>query len=289
MKQFKNSLSVTGSKSLLKAFSEELEIIGYKKEKTSGDFNWIKNPSHLLTNFDRAEDCFGFHNHSGGIPDKINLTLPSDWSRALELAAEEVKEEFKVGDWIVSLTDRPTYRKKGDVFKIYDISDRCIYYTSNTNGDCSEFRLATPSEIEKFLIGEAEKKGFVKGAKVRKKADNSIHTIHKLSYGYIGNGRCSSDKVQVHYGICVMDIDYFELLPSTPQIEKCGYKAKFETWGLNFNDCAHFDKEIFITLAKVLNLESNYTNRGLHSVKLGKADFTAKEIIEIANHFNEKP
>jgi len=60
---------------------------------------------------------------------------------------EALKPVYKVGDWVYSLVEVLPYRKVGDVFKVFEVSSRVIYYLPSTNGDISTFRLATPKEI----------------------------------------------------------------------------------------------------------------------------------------------
>jgi hypothetical protein len=76
-------------------------------------------------------------------------------------------EDFKIGDWIVSLEDRDNYRKIGDVFQVvkFGFQPNMIYYTNKTWGEASTFRKALLHEIpnnvevlkqtEKKLLAEA--------------------------------------------------------------------------------------------------------------------------------------
>ena len=68
------------------------------------------------------------------------------------LPKEEIKPEKwipKVGDWVVSLVNRPDYRKEGDVFQVLEVDNNCLYYKKHVNGDIETFRPAKPHEILK--------------------------------------------------------------------------------------------------------------------------------------------
>ena len=68
------------------------------------------------------------------------------------LPKEEIKSEKwipKIGDWVVSLVNRPVYRKEGDVFQVLEVDNNCLYYKKHVNGDIETFRPAEPHEILK--------------------------------------------------------------------------------------------------------------------------------------------
>lgn len=62
---------------------------------------------------------------------------------------QSTTEEYQIGDWVVSLKDVDTYRKKGDVFQIVKFGSTrdMIYYVEGTWGYDSTFRRALPHEI----------------------------------------------------------------------------------------------------------------------------------------------
>lgn len=113
MKNFKNKLSVKGSRSLLKAFAEELDKLGYKKDKMSGDINWLLTPTAIICNYDKAR--YGFHNHDGISEQRIYVNLPQDWNKGLELAAEIEEEIPEYVECINTYHDQFT---KGKVYKV---------------------------------------------------------------------------------------------------------------------------------------------------------------------------
>lgn len=85
MKRFKNKLAVKGSKSLLKAFKEELISLGYKWIDYS-----IEDCDYIIVNTVNKGEAY--YNQTHGKAD-IKLFLPQDWNQALELAVE-VEEEI---------------------------------------------------------------------------------------------------------------------------------------------------------------------------------------------------
>src|SRR5690554_5438238 len=90
MKKFKNKLAVKGSKSLLKAFVEELKELGYEGDGISDRYDWVSNIDTVLTNYGKKIGNYGYHNHTAG--SESILILPQDWDKALKLAAEVEKE-----------------------------------------------------------------------------------------------------------------------------------------------------------------------------------------------------
>lgn len=70
---------------------------------------------------------------------------------------ETIEEEWipQVGDYVVSLEDKPGYRKKGDIFRILRFVNggSHIYYLPETNGSLSSFRKATAQEVHEQESG----------------------------------------------------------------------------------------------------------------------------------------
>jgi hypothetical protein len=244
--------------------------------------------------------------------------IESELSELKALALKEKEEkEFKVGDWVIIIdysadTSCPTH-VNGDTGIIKSINkvDAKVEVAGKGTANYGDykgssfgkrFRKATPEEIEKHLIEQAEKKGFVKGASV-------VSIAHGGSASIIGNVFLYRDVTKFfpnastsyygedkQYAICVNYschrgwdfLDKIKLLPSTPQIEINGYKAEFKEWGISFNGgCAKISKEVFIQLAKSCNGAINDDNRTLESVKIGKGEFTRDQIKEIATHFTK--
>ncbi len=84
------------------------------------------------------------------------------WAEIVESAKEE-QWIPKVGDWIVSLIDRPNSRKQGDVFQIIDFTNdkQGVYYLPNTHGNLKTFRPAKPHEIPKTISTVIEGDNFI--------------------------------------------------------------------------------------------------------------------------------
>ena len=68
------------------------------------------------------------------------------------LPKEEEKWIPKIGEWVVSLEDKPGYREKDELFQVLEVSDGCIYYKECVNGDISSFRPAETHEILALTI-----------------------------------------------------------------------------------------------------------------------------------------
>jgi hypothetical protein len=292
MNKFKNKLAVRGSIHHLNALVEDLKKIGYAAHSITGDPHWLTKPTHLITNYEGGE--YGFHNHSGN-KQNITLTLPQDWQKALELAAEveEIKPEFKNGDWVFvkrwhfnadlqpQIGQYNQYNQVPpnhgiDLFKTQPRYHGVWWFKEE------DFRHATKEEIEAHLIKEAENKGFVPGAICRSKEFGTLRSpIKELFF----------DKI-----LCVRFKDggwdrINDIEPiAHPTITINGYDAKFESWGLNFNNCAKINKEAFIEaqdfITKVGGM--SMSNRTVTSIKIGKGEFTPQQIEEIVKYYQDK-
>lgn len=154
MGNYKNDFKVTGSKSLLNAFTEELHSLGYTQSPYSNArlvdatgvsiYGWNgvgKNPS--VYTFDLGESSMY----------KI-LSLPSDWDEALKLASEKKYEEYKVGDYIMwpASSTRQVYRvtaKNGNQFTATSLDGKI---SSSYDSPHFQSRIATPEEVKSTLI-----------------------------------------------------------------------------------------------------------------------------------------
>jgi hypothetical protein len=154
--------------------------------------------------------------------------FPEQASEIVKLFEKEKQPEFKEGDYIWLNYCRC-------VFKINDNPNQSKYSHDLV-------RLATPSEIEKFLIEEAKQKGFVVGAKVRVARrldnawllnhDNSLDSIVAI-YGDTGKIR----RVEVFNNQVFLELDChsygrvlmeaLDLLPKTPVDKIKEYEVKY--------------------------------------------------------------
>jgi hypothetical protein len=235
--------------------------------------------------------------------------IESELSELKALALKEKEEkEFKVGDWVIIIdysadTSCPTHTN-GDTGIIKSINkvDAKVEVAGKGTANYGDyagssfgkrFRKATEKEIKTHLISEAEKKGFVKGAKTDSGIIESLSIYKNLGPADRSNRTHKYAAIHGENFIVAtgewfcLPIEELKLLPSTPSIEKCGYKGEFEEVCLNFNNCARFDKQLFIDLSKIFKYKYSNSNREIISIKIGKADFTAQEVIEIANHFTK--
>lgn len=100
MKKFKNRLNVHGSTSLINAFAEEVEKLGYKVEFEYPNSNVITS---YLDNVFIARNCNREVSEKFGEIGTIILNLPKDWDKALQLAAEVEEEVPEYVEWIANI------------------------------------------------------------------------------------------------------------------------------------------------------------------------------------------
>lgn len=240
---------------------------------------------------------------------KLEAEFAEKIADLIRLAGEKEEEEFKVGDWVhmVKTNIEHSYKdsdgRLGQVVAVY-LGKLSEYQVKNINGLniwCHKIRKATPEEIEKHLIQEAEKKGFVKGAKV--KVNNGIEgSVYDANTKVwlksdsrnereILGFRLLNNELLIRLSIASDYIFYkqeiLNLVPSHPQIEINGYKAEFKDWGLDFNNgCAKIDKQTFIDLDDLINEGVKGGNKSITSVRIGNGIFTAFEINQIVKYYN---
>lgn len=214
---------------------------------------------------------------------------------------EEKESQINIGDYIVILRAEIDSHLIGKVNRIISIKDDGLIKTDKSTGYWHTkyvgkyFRKATDKEVEDYLIQEAEKKGFVKGAKVNTKPIWGNNSEWELIENHI---RVTKSDTNIHLEVqgrsgCFSMVSIYkdgvwaELLPSTPSIQINGYKGEFFEDYVKFG-CAEIDKDIFIKLSE-LTIHGK-GNRKLQSVTIGYGTFNLTEINEIANHFKkEKP
>lgn len=265
MGRFKNSLSISGSKSLLKAFVDELHLLGYEctqfpniasrfdyiESKDFKPYVWV-NHEGVCSLFNSGK--FTIADNNGNVIEK-RFFLPQDWNEALRLAGEKEEEEWKVGDFFKVVGGR---RRDGEILRIKRIgSGEYLQYEADVaeyGTDYSPDNMArvSPEEIEKHLLAEAEKKGFVKGAKV-----DPIHgkenTMRSFNGGWCGNMAAGvreitgytfrDNELLIEVSGTVAGVFFrmegFSLIPSHPQIRLGQYDVEF------------FDNHIMVGCTKV--------------------------------------
>jgi hypothetical protein len=236
--------------------------------------------------------------------------LESEFSAKVEelkkLAVKE--EEFKVGDWVKIVSDNGCYtrHKIGDITQIIALTtqgeDKCVHnkilpdWSFGAIG-CDDIIHATPGEIESHLIKEAEKKGFVKGAKVVVKngVEKSVYDSRKETWvtsdsrnereilDFILKDNELLFKLSIALEGVLYKSEILTLASTFPQIEINGYKAEFFEKHVQFG-CATIASKIFIELSH-LSLLTGVGNRNIRSVKIGDGVFSSDDIKQIAEHF----
>jgi hypothetical protein len=292
MKQFKNSLSVTGDPELLEAATKVLDSLGYIKLS----YPYKNSHTYLITDFGNIKGEYGFNQCSN--PRCITLNLPEQWEEFKRLASEEVKEELRIGDWAVFTGENggivTEYWTKGKVIQVASIRCNGIEAIGGATNVESGFRKATPEEIEKHLISEAEKKGFVKGAKVdcfdREGSQTQCGVeITGYSYKRMSALRHIKDGILLtKAGDLPYAIESCKLLPSAPSITIGGKQVEFQDTGAiihgkfiyanEFKD----QREVFRALQ---NAAINVQGILVKTCSGEEILITVKQINEIANHF----
>jgi hypothetical protein len=308
MKQFKNSLSVTGEKHHIDTFIKDLESMGYKN---TGSRSSEDNVLHTGWNAKWDEIGFAKIGYVGfdevGGRKRVSLKLPVDWSKALELAKEqeEIKEEkeFKENDWVIWSGSNPAIGRidRRDGYN-WGNGDICYilkeYAGSGKYTSCSHkhLRKATPEEIEKHLIGEAEKKGFVKGAKTDSGIIESLSMYKNLGPADRSNRTHKYAAIHGENFIVAtgewfcLPIEELKLLPSTPSIGIGGKPVEFHENYVRIFD-KPIPKERFSEIHEVFEplLIHGINIQGVLVKKCNGDEvlITPKQIETISNHFTK--
>lgn len=292
--------------------SNELDSEYIQKLAFKAGYKWtsISTPQSVMTwkiryigfNVNKRMDL------THGCKKEPNYVFPSQAEEIVKLFEKEKEPEFKKGDWVTVHTpfNGDNLAKKGNTFKIdkmfesldKDLGMWLVSKDEENKASIKSVRPSSPSEIESHLINEAKEKGFVVGAKVKRQ--DKIYEIQKIELvtdETVHYFSCSIDEyfdkngfhLAVRYNGSSVPLPECELLPSHPQITINGYTAKFEAWGLDFNNgCAKIDKDLFIALAKTRHESTGKGNKVITSVKMGSGEFTASQIKEIADYYNNK-
>lgn len=152
----------------------------------------------------------------------------------------------------------------------------------------TSLRKATASEIKAHLRKEADKKGFVKGAKVNQRAayygSGCVFIIDDTNFIYDPE----SDNLSIGgYGIYNTG-KWAEILPSHPHIEVNGYKAEFKEWGLDFNNgCAKISSQFILDVWKLMKTQYGASNKMVEKITIGSGEFTKEQIKEIAKYYSK--
>lgn len=326
MKKFKNGLIIEGPQSLLKAFAEELNILGYTKAYSSQNItgsvitNW-SNESALEPNvcYGLTENSMG---HTKGYDGRLRLkfNLPQDWNQALQAANElEEEDKFEVDDYLTK--DCWTQTDGINYYRIIEVLADSVKIEYQYNGETvtneeklnPNHRKATLQEVESFLVKEAEKLGFkhecsfiavrdtIEGDKYGDKygANHTIthHQTQKKENGKVGASFYYNPK---HDTLVVLGFGAFiiyekgvwaTLKPTIPSITLAGYTGEFKIDGEVAFGCASiFMEDINIwDRALIRGTRSNIKIEGIKISREGKSDIlTLDQIKQITEYYNGK-
>jgi hypothetical protein len=178
MKNFKNKLAITGSKTLKVAFIQELESLGYKLNENNGDTAFT---SYIQVNQYGGNGTYSCHCnavHGYDLSSVTVLTLPQDWDLALKLAADHTKVLSEPGKWYFNGNGKTLFleNEKGNYRSGFNASGDWVDDSIGNAAD-NNLRLATKKEVEEALFNEARKRGFVAGVTIAKTGINSRFTF----------------------------------------------------------------------------------------------------------------
>ena len=183
MKNFKNRFGVRGSVPLIKAFKSEVEQLGWKYDDNFTNWEDLDNraPNPLL--------YFCVDNHSSMKKNHFSLsssnsnvlTLPQDWNKALELAAEVEEEVVKVPEYVKCIKSHNNQFTKD---KIYETRDYFGSVKKDDNGDSNGITLEgyfIPSTKAEFDAQELEykKQELLSEAKRRYPVGCKFEVVHR--------------------------------------------------------------------------------------------------------------
>jgi hypothetical protein len=233
----------------------------------------------------------------------------------LKLSAKE--EEFKVGDYYkasqhgkdnLSKTSHP-WAYNGTIFRLLKFDD-----TKNDIGrinlisECGEeicpswLEKATLEEIETHLIKEAEKKGFVKGAKVKAKGRNTRNCYSHQDFtlqdrqwysdisGEIEEVRiskCNNVVIRLKSDVTLfLEASSFELIPSHPLIQIGKYQVEFKEDFITVG-CKSINAPKIINLKKAIKEWNDCSSEVIRSLDIQGNTVTVEQIEEIAKHYSK--
>jgi hypothetical protein len=232
----------------------------------------------------------------------------------LKLSAKE--EEFKVGDWVVNI-DLVLWNSAADGAKNYRSKEpfvgristigfckttKQLAYSINIDGNCcgkskEQIRRATQLEIENFLISEAEKKGFVKGAKVRDKTHSNTEeieylfiqcTTHRLAKCPPKDfSECEASAQLKNSGWVFLS--ECELIPSHPSITINGKQVEFFDNHIKVGCKTIYSDSIKRLYGAVSQWNSNTTGVPIHGIDFTSdgAIVSSNDLRQISEHFSK--
>ncbi len=99
MSKFKNKIAVSGSLVLKKAFIEELDKLGYKRNNSCSG----TDSKYIQINQYGGSGVYSCHSNAEheSSSDPTIYTLPLQWNEALKAASVKQEEEYKKGEYII--------------------------------------------------------------------------------------------------------------------------------------------------------------------------------------------
>lgn len=191
MKNFKNTVVVTGDVCLLKALLEKSIEIGWTLQDED-------IPTNLLYfNSNEGDELKKNHVWWAHSTEKLSYDLPNDWNKVVELLKEEEKELIKTDDLVVCL---PGYNNldygelrgghgycKGKILLVNRIDGNGIVWSEDCEGGIylQALRLATPSEYKQYTsVQIGGYKSLVKDGQIlygcQSFNENELNVIDKL-------------------------------------------------------------------------------------------------------------
>ena len=304
-KKFKNKLAIKGDLVLLEAIAKKLELIG---RKFRHNIDWISNPTYILLDSPKERSC-NWSNHTGGY---TVYTLPQDWDKVLELAAEVEEEELKleVGKW---------YRYTDSLFMFRYISgsieESSINYSAgfNTEGnwmgesyfkpfmsDYKLIRLATNDEIKEALVKELHNRYKV-GDYFISPDDNNQKRVFKPYNRQANNTfyyNMETDTLRSENGVFTYNHfcsnphfykegKWVELTSRQPDIKLGEYQVEFNSDSINVG-CNNIHVDHLNELYESL-IQYNVVNAShIQAIKIRGIDIQLYQIKEIVEYFKNK-
>jgi len=193
------------------------------------------------------------------------------------------EKEFKVGDKVIDT--HSVYNGVQTILKFDHLEDVELSLQGPTYK--RDIRKATPEEVERHELLLEAKRRYPIGTEIicahLKTKTKSIITSYEITDdtpGYI----CFTG-TNKEYLTCVYDNGkWAEIIPSFPEININDYTGEFFDNYVKFG-CAEIASKIFISLNE---LSSQYSNRTIQSVTIGKGTFSKEQIAEIAKYYLTK-
>jgi hypothetical protein len=287
IKEIMIKTAVKGSLSLLKAFAEELETLGYKAHNSSELYN---KTAHLLI----YEDNKYAYSYYDGI-NRTAYNLPEEWNEALEIVKESFKPKFKPNTWYKYLDDPECilFSKNNE-----DVQETFGFWNSNWGDDwrydwClenpSQYTEATDKEVLDLFKKELTERGFKEGVKFNSTVGGLIYTFTNEKDVYFRRYIDGNFAILQGVNLLYYDGKWAEVIDEA--IIVCGHTV---TYSLNtvIIGCTKIDSSVFTNLAtlyyNLLNSDVCSKNIELSGIQYGDYTIPFDTILKIADYFKNK-